>query len=639
MYLSGNNFRLVPETFQIEMDFNSLSLYGSGVAELGISGQSNKLGFLFSGNKIIAPDRRFIGTYNTGEPFDFKCVFDTGSYYYGFNGGVTKRNNTKSNFTINRFFVNTTGLNFSSDIELYSQNIPVALSFDTGFYALNNLTGRITNQSSSKFRIFNSNLTPYDIAPDLSGIITGDCSGLNTFTFSFSDTNTSRFDNGFQFYAQFDTSIGSIGGLFNTNRVSGLTLVVSDLSTNIGDFNIPILFDGSGISGNVFNYSSTPANYLISYGANSTDLNGDQQQKVFTVKLEPVSPVNSGTYISEYATGFHISSGGEYIYPPFLQVTGYYYVSDLNWALNTVLLSSGCSGNIPIIFSGVGNRGRNASGVLITNRTLLSGMYGEGLNYYYLPQSFQIVSGGTGYLVAPTALLQTGVFANCYDVGAKYNSTYLIYKPFSGMGVISPEASYLTGEVLVNTGLVSGGLYTGYTVTGIGFTNPGSGYNSGLFPFCSFIRQTGDNLTANASGFFVLKSTGLYTFNSQWSIQTGLSNLDLISMSGLTGTGYLGLLDTSFSININYSGLDNTQPIVSKLTVTLGSDSAISYISGTKTYDITTGFLKKKDILNLTTFASGQNLSFDLSQDELDNYFGDPEFLNDPFPSIGDLSF
>jgi hypothetical protein len=642
MYVSGTNFRLVPEVSAMHLTFGGLILFGTGRAEIGVSGNNNRLAFLFSGNRIKSPEGRFIGAYNTGEPIDFEWTIDSTNHYYGFNGNVIKKNNSKADFNIQRFFVNTTGVNISADAKFYCESIGFSLDFDDNFYALSRLTGRLTNNSSPKFRIFDSSLTFYStIGTPLTGRVSGTVTGNTDFVFSLADNNTSRFDSSVHFFSTFHTAIGIISGIFDANRVSGLDLIVSTITTDDSGILLTSLFDGSGVSGNRFTFVKTPATHLSSYYCSSTNLKGESKTKTVTIKFEPVAPIASGLYESNYVTGFTLVSGGEYAYPPSLKITGYYYVSGLNWSLNSILLSSGCSGDLPVIFSG-NPHGRNASGVLKSTRTLLSGVYGESLAYYYLPQSFEIISGGTGYVSSPRGYLRTGIYSNCYDVGAKYNTSYLIYKPFVGSGHLGYQSAYLTGEVLVTTGFVSGGSGTGYRVTGIEFTNIGSGYNSGLFPRCEFVRQTGDVLTANATGNFTMKHTGLYLFTGSWALSTGLSTFDLVEMNGFTGTGYLSEVDNYFAVQISYTGLDATQNLIGKLTVTMsGAENAlVNYVTGSQRYDTSTGFLKKKNSIDLILYDTTSDLSFLLTQDDLDNYYSSEEYMNTgDLINLGDLEF
>lgn len=644
MYVTGNNFRLTPEVASMKLSFRNLTLLGTGLAEIGVSGQGNVLKFQCSGNRVIGPNNALVSSYNVGEAFNLDWTINQTDHDFAFDGSLVRRKKPKTNFTIQRFFVNAqTGSPVSSDIQLWTQQIPYSLNFDTNFYALNRLTGSLVNSSASNFRVFGTALTFFNTnASLLTGNATGDATGSSTLKFSFADASTSRFDSEVRFGAQLDTSIGTISGAFTANRLSGLDIFVSKLSSdNSGDFNIPVLFDGSGVSGNVFTYYPTPTTNLLTYFSTSSNLRGDTSNKVITVKIEPVIPTDSGAYRKDYVSGFIVGSGGEYTVAPTMKVTGYYFVSGLNWDLNSILLSSGCSGDLPVRFSGNNSRSSNGSGVLKTTRVLLSGVYGEGLNTYYLPQSYQVVSGGTGYVTTPQAFLQTGVYANCYDVGAKYNTNFSLYRPFSGSGVLGSQADFLTGEVLTTTGLVSGGLYTGVKVTGVRITNPGSGYDLATFiPRMSFYRQSGDTLTADATGAFAMFTSGLYTLTGNWSLSTGISSTDLTLMAGTGGTAYLTSGQSYLSIQVNYSGLDNTSTEVARLTVAMsGADTLVHLMSGIKRYDTSTGFLKKKNTLALITFPVRADLSFLLTQSDLDSYYSSAAFLGNTSFDVGDLDF
>lgn len=643
MYFTGSNFRLTPEVNQMKVSLGDLTVYGTGQSEFGLSGQGNILKFQFSGSKIISPSGKIVGTYNNGEAFNLDWILDTGIYQYRFNGDLIENRKSKPSFNIQKFFVNSTGSSVSADVKLYTVDIPCSISFPDRFLALSSLSGSLTNTSPFKFRVFDNSLNFFQTTSQLlSGKATGFATGTTSFPLLFTDANTSRFDSELQFGLTLQTAIGPIDGVFTTDRVSGLDTTVSKLVTDFGNTGLYVLFDGSGITGNKFVYINTPAQYLISYYAPSTNLRGEQKTKIINVKIESVLPTGvTGAYTSEYITGFTLVSGGEYVYPPSAKFSGYYYVSGLDTPLSRILLSSGCSGDLPVTFSGNSSRGVNASGVLKSTKVRLTGVYGEGNNNYYMPTSFQLVSGGTGYVFQPTAFIQTGVFSNCYDLGLKYGYNYSIYMPFTGLGVLAPQADYLTGEVLTNTGLVSGGLYTGYVVTGIRITNPGSGYNSTYLPKMHFVRQVGDTLGANATGNFNLKATGFYNFTGNWSLYTGLSSSDLVIMTGTSGIINLDSGSNYVTAKISFSGIDNTQPVVAKFTASMvGANTLEHLITGAKRYDISTGFLKKKNRLELITLPVGTDLTFSLTESDLDAFYSGPEYMNSGDSiDIGDLDF
>jgi hypothetical protein len=640
MLFSGNSFRLTPEANQMGFVFSGISLDGTGVAELGFSGQSNILKFFFNNNRIFANDGKFIGTYNQNEPFTLNGFVDTGRYQVYLDGGLVANRKPKTDFTIQRFYVKTTGINLSSDVRLYCDNIPFTLSAAESFSALTSLTGSICNESAINFRVFRSSLTFYQSTSDLlSGNITGNVTGNYTgLSFALTDGNASRFDSQLRFILSLDTSIGPMSGTFSSNRVSGLDFIVRKLTTNSTGVVMSGLFDGTGRLANRFIFSPVPQSSFLNYYASVSDLRGQQQSKSFNVKIENLSHTDGQAYKSEYVTGFTLTNSGEYLKVPTAKFTGYYFVSGLDWNLNTMILSSGCTGNIPVTFSGLGGLG--ASGEILAKRTFLSGVYGNSINIFYLPYQFNLLSGGTGYLQVPTAFIFTGKYPNCFDV-AKNSGNASIYVPFSGSGLLVPRAAFLTGEVLYRTGLVSGGQLTGYIVTGLEITNPGSGYSSIFLPRMSFVRQAEDTLITGATGAFSMKASGAYSLTGNWSVKTGVSNTNLAYMTGTSGVLNLLANENYFTVQVNFSGIDNTEPLATKVTVSMvGGSTIIHNVSGIKYYDTTTGFLKKKNNLEATRFVVGSLLSFSLSQSELDDYYSSNEFVNNSFTvDYGDLDF
>lgn len=641
MIFTGNNFRLTPKTNQLRFEISGLTVKGTGNSEIGFSGEGNVLKFGFVNSRILSPSGKFISTFNTGEPVFIKGLIDTGNYQYTINQNDISNRNTKPNFNIQKFFINCTGATITSDIKLFSNNISYSINVNENFTAINPLTGSIKNNSSIDFRIFDSFINYLQSNPNsVSGKVTGEIGNSSSYNFTLTDLNTSRFNNTVEFDLGLYSSIGTILTHLASNRVSGSNIVLNNIYCDSEGNELFVLFDGSGTPANQFKYIPNSQFHLLTYFVSSSNLHGEQKPKSVDIKLENFSHSEGQSYKSEYITGFSLTSSGEYLYIPIAKFTGYYYVSDLDWNLNSLLLSNGCSGNVPITFTGSGNLGRNASGNLLTTRVFLSDVYDVGINQYYLSTGFKMQNAGTGYLKTPKAILNTGIFSNCYDVANKYGFNYLIYTPFSGSGRIEPLASYLTGEILVKTGLVSGGLKTGYIVTGLEITNPGSGYNSTYIPKISFERLTGDTLTGNASGIFSLKSTGIFQLTENWTLNTGISSYNTVLLTGLTGRINLDYNQNYFTIQVNYSGLDNTEPLICKTTTTFGDKVITRFITGNKSYDTSTGFLKKKPILGFSKFLENAELSFFLTQDDLEKYYSSDEYLNNgEIFNLGDLDF
>ncbi len=643
MLFSGNDYRLTPETNRIGFDLSGIYIQGTGRAEFGFSGSGNILKFQFVNNRIISPDSKFVGVYTDGVPFSLKGSIDTGSYQYYLNDDLVANRKTKTNYNIQRFFVNATGATLLSDVKLNCPDIPYTITMGSKYVALSTLTGSISNASDINFKVFNSEISYFQSNTDLlSGVVSGVVAGGSNLGISFSDLNTSRFDSSIKFLLGLDSSIGKLSGTFEADRVSGRDGTIIALTSFSTSETLSGLFDGSGVIGNRFIFTPTPRSQLFSYYVTSTNLKGEAREKEILVKLANLSHNGGADYRADYVTGFNVVTGGEYLIPPVARFTGYYYVSDLAWNINTLLFSSGCTGNIPVTFSGNGNFGRNASGTLLTKKIFLNNVYQTGVRVYYTPYSFQILSGGTGYLETPIAKLNTGLYGTgCYDVAKFFGASSYIYSPFNGSGALEPLAAYLTGEVLTRTGIV-GGSQTGYIVTGLEFTNIGSGFTSGLYiPKMHFERRAGDGLTKNATGTFSLKTVGTYDSENFWSLKTGVSSRDLKHMATAFDEIILGPSENYFHIQVNYSGIDNTEPVVAKVSAILDGGNSIHYgVTGIKAYDITTGFLKKKDSLTLTTIQASEDLSFLFTRDELDTYYSSSAYLNNSFSvEIGDLDF
>lgn len=599
----------------------------------------NKTQFNFSNQKIFNTEGKTIGTFNINEPFSISGFLDTGTYQYFVNGDLISPRSLKNNYTSSNLFVDITGTSFSSDIKLSCSPINYAINVNDSFTALSNLTGSITNNSSTKFKVFSSEIFPFQSNEAmLSGQISGAVSGSNSLGFSLTDLNESRLDSNLKFQLNLNTNIGVLSKEFAVNRVSGMDLLVRTLIGNSGGVVLSGLFDGSGQIPNKFTFINSSESTTQSYYINTSDLRGNAKNSSVSIKLEPVYPSSGSAYRSDYVTGFNLLSSGRYQHIPTPIFTGYYYIDGLDYNLGSILLSSGCSGNVPIIFSGV-NGGSGASGYLVSNRVLLNNVYDVGTHSYYIPQSFQMMSGGTGYVQTPVSIVRTGIFANCRDVAAAYGYSNYGFTTFNGNGKLVPSASYMTGIVKYTTGFVSGGLSgTGYFITGLEWTNQGSGFNQTLYPKVVFQRNALDTYTGNASGVMLLKQSGLYDF-SFWGVNTGLSSKILTGLNGFSGQINLNPTDNYVSVQVNYSG-DNTENLVAKLTISMSGGSSIeTLVTGKKYYDITTGFLKKKNNLNPILFQEGSDLSFLLTQDELDNYYSSESFLGNQIPQDGDLEF
>jgi len=642
MIFTGNSYKLIPNVKNLSFGFNNINLQGTGVAEIGISG-SGIIKFRFANNRIYNESGLFIGVYDEGSNTNISGNLKTGNYSFYIDDDLIYSRSPRSRYNYSKLFINVTGATLNCDIFMNSNDVPVTVVVPPKFYTLSNLTGYIRNDSvDNPFYVYDVSLQSLQSNdPFFSGAFSGIVNSGTGINFILNDASVSRFDETLNFLLIFNTSLGQISGLQTTERLSGLESVTTTLINNDGDTLAYMLFDGSGVPINSFTYINNPVSKVLTYEIFSTDLMGRSKDSSVSVSFEAISPTGGGYYGANYVTGFSLVTSGEYLYPPTAIFTGYYSVTGLNYDLNSILLDSGCSGPIPVIFSGSNGYGAGASGNLSVTKLYLQDAYNAGVHYYYIPTQFTLVTGGTGYLSPSRAILLTGIYSNCKDVAESFGYDYLIYKPFVAYGHMDVSAGYLTGVVLTVTGLVNGGTQTGYLVTGLDITNLGFGYNINSFPKMSFSRRAGDSLTKNASGVLSIKQSGLYDFTSHWSLNTGASNTALSNMPIPSGLAMINSNANYFTVQVNYSGKDHTQPLVAKLTVsTSDGQSVYSLISGARSYSTETGFLKKKDILELIKISPASELTFLLSQDDLDRYYSSTAYLGNEFTiDLGDLDF
>lgn len=643
---TGNFFRLIPTTNQLSFVFQNIYSNSTGTFSLGFSGTSGEFNFTFNNGVLYSPQNKDILKYNVGQQINISGIYNTGLYSYYLNNSLIENNSITNNITFSNFFVNVTGTNLICDnIQLSTNPITIQIIPNPTFLSASGLNGIIQNTSNSNVRIYNSNLYfSYSDTPLLTGFITGNLSGNSNLNFFLwdSDENPTYYNLPVQFLITLDTNIGILNGYYTTIKSSGLYNTVNTLSTNDQNINIPVLFFGSGLQNQFIYNPPNNASALFNYSAFSRDFSGNRLSQVITFSLNPISPLNSGYYTSQYVTGIQIINSGQYLFCPEVIFTGYYYITGLNYNQYSTLLSSGCTGNIPVSFVSIDGYGTGASGYLSLLPVLFSGVYNTGLAQYNIINSFNILSGGTGYTQPPLAKINTGIYNHCFDVPLASGFNYSIFLPFNTVGGIQPLAAYFTGETICVTGIV-GSNQTGYLVSGILIDNPGSGFNNSFFPKFSFIRTGSDNLTQNASGIALIKESGLYIFNNNWSVLTGNTfGLFPYSGSGLYPSGYfiLGQYQEDFAIQILFSGNDYTQPIVVQLNVCNTTGECLtSLISGTQTYDSYQYFLKKKILGLLVNTQPGNTFNFLTSQDLLDSIYNSSVYSSQNQILIGNLDF
>jgi hypothetical protein len=473
------------------------------------------------------------------------------------------------------------------DFILNSNPINYTVSFAPYYNYGGQLTGTIV--SDTAFQIINPSILSYSSNKALLNntyTVMNVVSGTNNYVFQ--DLDTDGFEYQDNFYASLPVSFGDIGGQFYSWR-SGINgsyfLSLSDQASNI--YYQASAFNGI-MSGNQFVYQDSPVEYYLNYTFNNVSYLGYQQNANLSVIFTPLNPVNNSGYQASYITGYSLVSGGMYGTPPSASFSQYFYVTGIQNSMQSFLFSSGCANSINVSFEG-GNPISGASGVLILKPVYLSGIYGNGVNYFKIASGYSGMSNGWAYQTAPQFVLATG--GGCFSLpdASGYQTAQFQYA--TGLGAIYRQAYGLTGLVLTTP---SGG---GLTITGLEMTNLGVGYNTGFIPYVYFNRGVGDTQTANATGNFYLKNSGVYNFTGFWDVSCNLGT-GYVNLSGYNGY-YSGNFPVygngNVNILINLSQLDNTSPVSGLLSLTLaGNGTSTTFqdvILQSRTFDLNTGAL------------------------------------------------
>jgi hypothetical protein len=655
MLFTNFNVISLPNVNEFAFEFKNIVVNNYGSFLFKFNTQLEGISVSFQNGSIRGDSQiPHLGVYNTGEPFSISGLFfqnpntSTNSLLIKV-GEITMQTDGYQRCPLANMIIATPSSGtLNVDVSLQSKTgILYELNFPDSFQIGSNLTGTITSNHAgfifgSNNRFFNSFETLLSGDPFVAFLNPNEAQN-----FILQDYDTSFQNNQIDFLTSLHTSSGDVNVISSVSRTGLYDNTITQLvNSNVNNV-ITTLFGGTWTGGNRFVYSDTPQSLTMSYGIFHSDSLGQPLDETITYAFTATNPTNGQTFISEYVTGFQLTASGQYTVQPKVIFTGYYCVTGLQQEMRSMLFSSGCTGNLGVTFARNSIYGTGASGVLNLRQVTFQNIYGVGNNNFYVVDSFSILSGGTGYGVPPTAIVGTGVYSGCYDVVGRSGVNVAWFLPFNTSGGLNPSATYLTGEVLtttgiVGTGIVSGG-YTGYIVTGFNLTNPGSGYNATYKPFMRFVRNPADLIPSasgfSATGILSTKATGLYDFDSIWKVETGFAGYSLIS-GGFTGSINLPVNKNYLSLRVSCSGLDNTAPVFTSLTITTSAGVTVSqYITGLKTYNTDTGYLKKK--LNVTgKFIQGSDLSFFLTQSDLDDFYSTAGYTNNSWTiDMGDLDF
>jgi hypothetical protein len=566
MKFSGNNFKLVPKVKEMSFSFASLNVSNNtGSAEIGFSGSGSQIKLSFNNNKVYDLNNKFLYGYESGQALDISGDFTTGEYRLYLNKNLISKG-LKDSFEVEKFYVNTTGCNLFST-NLLKGKIPLD-AFDVvmeeEFYGGGQVTGQIVNSSDFDIYVYSSqNIYKNNDKQSLSGSVSGEVLRSNVLDFSFEDVNLGVSETTVNFDISLETNIGTLYKPFSLQRLSNLTGdIYSFKYDSFKNASIDHPFSGSGLPSQ-FLYQGQPSGlHVNSVVYRRYDRTGQEKEKSIDIHVRPESPISGEDFTGTYVSGFSFSNTGFYGTLPSFSIDEYSSVLGLSFNLNN-LFSLGCGTEIPFTFDALSGDGLGSTGKARLQLVQLS-LYGSS-NFYSIT-GFDFEANGSGYNYVPSISLLTGSLgASCFDVPRVSGSSY-VYTPFTGTGIVSPDASYLWGEQLTGASVktISGQPYTGWSITGFRITNPGSGYitSSGYLPNMTFFRHADDpySAIASASG---LDSTGAFSFNTSgdsydftgnWLIRTGFSFNTLKNFDGYYGvlTGYSGTAEMPIGIDKLY---------------------------------------------------------------------------------------
>ena len=361
MRFTGYNSVLLPQVDSFSFSITGIRVPNTGLAKFSfVDTGSSRLDFVFSGGYIIFD--KVIGTYNPVDESSIDGYVSSGFINYKVNGIFAEKSIIFN--SLNKAEVSGDNSIIYGDVKVNSNPFNYSLQFAPNYNCFDSLTGLAISEvgfsvNSPSFIFFNTNK---DLLSN--NYPTGFFIPKTGVALSFQDIDDSFTEYPNNFNISLNSTFGDIGGKFSPSRigVSNKTILsLSDSQQNI--YYKTSLFDGTW-SGNSFSYLDNPTSYNLNFNYGFYDYVGQGYSSKITVVFKPLTLVQNGTYPAEYVTGFHLTSGGSYSYPPELSFSEYYFVTGLRRSLESFLLSSGCSNQIAVSFSG-GNPSIPASGALI----------------------------------------------------------------------------------------------------------------------------------------------------------------------------------------------------------------------------------------------------------------------------------
>tara|TARA_Y100000401_G_scaffold114890_1_gene117594 strand:+ start:5 stop:1396 length:1392 start_codon:yes stop_codon:yes gene_type:complete len=313
------------KAFAFSMENTSFSnITGSGC--FGFSGALNKsFNFKFIKGSIVDAENNLFYNYDRNEAFNLSGVVDQARYAYYVDGALYKKAGTRSNYKIQNFFVETTGVDMTTDLNVYARE-PRKIS------------------------------VTFPRRTDLSGVATGTISNASS-TFAL-DVFTGSVDNSSEFVLK---SIEKTGHLTVNNSIN---FVLESKSGTFGEtYDLALLFNTSAGNLNIPQRTTTVA--LTPTDLSELDVVVDVYDSGEGTALSYDTGIFSFNNVKQTATGSGVAGDDYHV---FLKYKDGYSGINTGWA-GSFSITNGGSGYAGNAFGLNSSIGTEASGFLLSNHT------------------------------------------------------------------------------------------------------------------------------------------------------------------------------------------------------------------------------------------------------------------------------
>ena len=273
----------------------------TGSADFGFKDSSNEIKFNFNQGNIFDFDDRNCFSYVKDEKFSISGDISDTHYTYKINDRIVAQGQTKTNFNIEKFFINTTSCTVSADnLKIYADSLnysitaPVNVPKTTAFDVSVSLTSSDPNEC---LYIFGVTLANDSSSHFTLGAFTNEINDSTSGTIALTHTGTVATNQ--SLYLKLDTNVGEINKEFSINFHDANVTTVSNALSHVVTLDQTYL--GEAYKEYIYQYTST-VTQIDNINYTTTTLNNPVH-----VSLEYVSGSIGAFY---KVSGVNITNGG-----------------------------------------------------------------------------------------------------------------------------------------------------------------------------------------------------------------------------------------------------------------------------------------------------------------------------------------